>query len=463
MVHSVHQFIWGPWLLLLILGIGAFFTVKSNFFQILGWKTWWTETVGSLKPEEKDSAHPHSVTQFQSACTALAATVGTGNIVGVATALCAGGPGALFWMWISAGIGMMTAYAETVLGILYRMKRGDGSWLGGPMVYLEKGLGMYGTAVLYSFFAVLASLGMGSMVQSNSIAETLDFSFSVSPLLTGIVLTILILFVIRGGLGRIAKVAERLVPVSAGIYMAAALIVIISYYERIPSVLSMIAENAFRPASAAAGAAGYGFSLALRYGVSRGVFSNEAGLGSLAVIHGAVENTTPEKQGMWAMFEVFFDTIISCTLTALVILCVTGESADALGLDGAALTAHCFSEKLGEGGELLVSLAMLSFAFATIIAWYFLGKQNLSYLASRTGVRVRTAEAVYMVVYLNAVFIGCIARLETVWELSDIWNGLMAVPNVIALILLRKKITFPGKKRIDKRGQSSYTRTNKRE
>ena len=258
-------------------------------------------------------------------------------------------------------------------------------------------------------------------------------------------LTILILLVIRGGLGRIAKVTERLVPVSAGIYTVISLIVIFSYYDRLPSVLFMILEGAWKPASALSGAAGYGISVAIRYGVSRGVFSNEAGLGSLAVIHGAVEETTPEKQGMWAMFEVFFDTMISCSLTAFVILCVMGEGAGTSGLDGAALTAYCFSERLGQGGEYLVSLSMLSFAFATIIAWYFLGKQNLSYLASRTGINCRAAETIYMVLYLNAVFIGCIARLETVWELSDIWNGLMAVPNVAALILLRKQVYFPKK------------------
>lgn len=443
MIHSIHQLVWGPWLLLLILGIGVFFTVKSCFFQFTGWKIWWRETVGSLGNEKKDVSNPHSVTQFQSACTALAATVGTGNIVGVATALCAGGPGALLWMWISAGIGMMTAYAETVLGIRYRMKRKDGAWISGPMVYLERGLGFYGPAVLYSFFAVMSSLGMGSMVQSNSIAETLRYSFSVGPVLTGIVLTAVILLVVRGGLGRIAKVTERLVPFSAGIYMAVCLIVIFSYYDRIPAVLSMIINSAWRPSSALSGAAGYGFSLAVRYGVSRGVFSNEAGLGSLAVIHAAVEDTTPEKQGMWAMFEVFFDTVISCSLTAFVILCVTGEGAGSLGLDGAALTAYCFSRRLGEWGEYLVSLSMLSFAFATIIAWYYLGRQNLNYLASRTGINGNAAGTIYMILYLNAVFIGCVGSLETVWELSDIWNGLMAVPNVVALFLLRKQITFP--------------------
>lgn len=443
MIHTIHQLVWGPWLLFLILGTGILFTVKSGFFQITGWNTWWKETVGSLGHEKKDVNNPHSVTQFQSACTALAATVGTGNIVGVATALCAGGPGALLWMWISAGIGMMTAYAEAVLGIRYRRRKKDGGWISGPMVYLEKGLGFYGAAVLYSFFAVLTSFGMGSMVQSNSIAETLEFSFSFNPVATGAVLTAMILLVIRGGLGRIAKVTERLVPVSAGIYTIISLIVIFSYYDRLPSVLLMILNSAWKPSSALSGAAGYGIGVAVRYGVSRGVFSNEAGLGSLAVIHGAVEETTPEKQGMWAMFEVFFDTMISCSLTAFVILCVAGDGAGTSGLDGAALTAYCFSERLGQGGEYLVSLSMLSFAFATIIAWYYLGRQNLFYLASRTGLNVGMAERVYMFLYLNAVFIGCMARLETVWELSDIWNGLMAVPNIAGLLLLRKQVCFP--------------------
>lgn len=443
MIHQIHQIVWGPFTLLLFLAVGILYSYKSGFFQIFGVKYWWKETAGSLGGLKKRSGDKHSITQFQSACTALAATVGTGNIVGVATALTAGGAGAVFWMWVSALIGMMTAYAETTLGIKYRYKNPDGTWANGPMVYLERGVKKKWLALLYSFFCMMASLGMGSMVQSNSIAETLEYSFSFSPAMTGGILTILVLAVVIGGIGRIAYVSERLVPVSAGVYILFSLIVIGSCYDKIPSVLMQIWDSAFSPGSVISGTAGYGISKSLQYGMARGVFSNEAGLGSLAILHGAVEDGAASKQGMWAMFEVFFDTIISCTLTALVILCMVEGPVEQAGYDGAALTAHCFAGRLGVLGEYLVSGAMLLFAFATIIAWYYLGRQTASYLARHFHVSITWCNRIYTILYLNAVFIGCMGKLSTVWELSDIWNGLMALPNMIALVLLMREVTYP--------------------
>ena len=245
-------------------------------------------------------------------------------------------------------------------------------------------------------------------------------------------------------------VSERLVPISAGIYMLFSMVVIMSCYDQIPAIFASIFHDALKPGAAVSGAAGYGISKSLQYGMSRGVFSNEAGLGSMAVLHGAAEETTPEQQGMWAMFEVFFDTILICTMTALVILCMTGGDAAGSGYDGAALTAYCFSKRLGGLGEYLVSAAMMLFAFATIIAWYYLGRQASGYLAERLKEhghflllsRILRGKA-YTFLYLGAVFLGCVARLETVWELSDIWNGLMALPNIAALIFLMKEVTFP--------------------
>lgn len=451
MIRMIHELVWGPWMLALFLGVGLLFTVKSGFFQIRRLPYWWKMTIGSIREEELDDKR--AVTRFQTACTALAATIGTGNIVGVATALTAGGPGALFWMWVSAAIGMMTGYAETMLGIRYRYRDRSGKWICGPMVYLDRGLHMPRLGMAYSFFCVMVSLGMGSMVQSNSIAETFRYSFGSRPEVVGVLLTGTVFLVVFGGINRIARVSERLVPVSAGVYMVFSMVVIMSCCDQIPAILSDIFREALSPGAAVSGAAGYGIMKSLQYGMSRGVFSNEAGLGSMAVLHGAAEETTPEQQGMWAMFEVFFDTILICTMTAFVILCMTGGDAASSGYDGAALTAYCFSKRLGGLGEYLVSGAMMLFAFATIIAWYYLGRQAAGYLAERLKEcghfpllwRLLRGRA-YTLVYLGAVFIGCVARLETVWEFSDIWNGLMALPNMAALLLLMKEVKFPGKK-----------------
>lgn len=456
MIHQIHGLVWGPVMLVSMIAVGIIYSIRSGFFQIRNFKYWWNSTVGSLKESKKTKkGDEHSVTKIQAACTALAATVGTGNIVGVATALTAGGPGAIFWMWVSAGIGMMTAYAETSLGIRYRYRSASGRWICGPMVYLERGLHMPLLGLLYSIFCILSSLGMGSMVQSNAIAETMNYTFGTAPPLVGVILAIIVMVVICGGIARIAYVTERLMPVSAGIYIVFSLIVIMSCYDKIPTVIAQILKSALSPGALVGGVGGYGISKSLRYGIARGVFSNEAGLGSLAILHGATEDTTPEEQGMWAMFEVFFDTIIICTLTALVILCITAEGFEGIRYEGAALTTFCFEQRLGGWGRYLVSGAMLVFAFATIIAWFFLGRQTLAYVIERVGKKFPAIERgkvwiekIYLLLYLDAVFLGCISSLELVWELSDIWNGLMAAPNMIALIFLMKQVRFP--KSLDK-------------
>lgn len=474
MAELLHFVVWGPWTLVLLLGAGLWFTVRSGFFQLLGVRCWWRATAGSLWKEEsgqEERGEKGKITRFQSACTALAATIGTGNIVGVATALTAGGPGALFWMWVSAAIGMMTAYAETCLGQRYRYRQSNGEWMCGPMVYMERGLGCPLLGKLYALFAVLASLGMGSMVQSNSMSGTLEFGIGIPPLFSAFLITVLTGTVILGGIRRISRVSERLMPVSAGIYVIFSLIVILSCWEYLPRIFADIFREAFRLESAGGGITGFLLSRSVRYGMSRGVFSNEAGLGSLAVLHGAAEDTTPEQQGMWAMFEVFFDTIVICTLTALVILCViySGHGGDISGADGAALTAFCFSARLGAAGEALVSGAMVIFAFATIIAWYYLGRQSFSYLLGCSG-RDQSQENIrnrgYLALYLLAVFCGCVCRLEIVWLISDLWNGLMAYPNLLAVLWLSRQVSFPADFStfaLDKSRKSEYTDGNKRE
>lgn len=457
MFSTIHFMVWGPWTLLIFLGTGIWFTIRSGFFQIRGIRTWMRETAGEVLRTDPETAAKQrkagKVTPFQSACTALAATIGTGNIVGVATALTAGGPGALFWMWLSALIGMMTAYAETTLGQKYRYRRPDGSWICGPMVYMERGLGSPLLGMVYAVLAVLSSLGMGSMVQSNSISGTLSFGTGIPGWGIGVFVTIIVAAVILGGAVRIARFSERIIPWSAGIYILFSLAVILSCYEILPAVFASIFREAFQFRSVTGSVIGIVMSRSIRYGLSRGVFSNEAGLGSLAVLHGEAEDTTPQKQGMWAMFEVFFDTIVICTMTALVILCITYYTGMPERLDGAALTAWCFSRRLGRLGEVLVSGAMVAFAFATIIAWYYLGRQTASYVLEKifTGQRaVKAGLFGYTLLYLAAVFIGCVCKLDLVWMFSDIWNGLMAYPNLVALLLLGSQVCFPGKKDIQK-------------
>ena len=429
-LQLLHEIVWGPWTMLLFLGTGLFFTVKSGGFQIRKLPYWWKKTVGSLGKG--------SISSFQTSCTALAATIGTGNIVGVATALTAGGPGAVFWLWISALIGMATAYTETSLGQKYRYRRPDGMWQCGPMVSMERGLGCRSMGLIYALFAVLASLGMGSMVQANAVSETLCYEAGMKQEIAAVLVTTLTATVVWGGIRRISRMTSWFVPLSAGIYFFFSVRVLVVCRHSIPVVLGKILKEAWTPGAAGGGIAGFLFSRSVRFGLARGVFSNEAGLGTLAVLHGAAEDTTPEEQGMWAMFEVFVDTIVICTLTALVILCAGMES----GLDGAALTSFCFTKILGSFGGFLVSASMAAFAFATIVGWYYIGRQMFSYLAEYLCPGVNT-EYLYIILYLLAVWLGCICRLELVWLMSDLVNGLMAYPNLLSLWLLAGHVQFP--------------------
>ena len=429
-LQLLHEVVWGPWTIFLFLGTGLFFTVKSGGFQIRKLPYWWKKTVGSLGKG--------SISSFQTSCTALAATIGTGNIVGVATALTAGGPGAVFWLWISALIGMATAYAETSLGQKYRYRRPDGTWQCGPMVSMERGLGCRSLGLIYALFAVLASLGMGSMVQANAVSETLCYEAGMKQEIAAVLVTALTAAVVWGGIRRISRMTSWFVPLSAGIYFFFSVWVLVVCRRSIPVVLGQILKEAWTPGAAGGGIAGFLFSRSVRFGLARGVFSNEAGLGTLAVLHGAAEDTTPEEQGMWAMFEVFVDTIVICTLTALVILCAGMES----GLDGAALTSFCFTKILGSFGGFLVSASMAAFAFATIVGWYYIGRQMFSYLAEYLCPGVNT-EYLYTILYLLSVWLGCICRLELVWIVSDLVNGLMAYPNLLSLWLLAEHVQFP--------------------
>lgn len=414
--------------------------MKLRGFAFLGFFQWWKATVGSLFRRDSNAGHS-GISQFQSACTALAATIGTGNIAGVATALLAGGPGAVFWMWISAFLGMATAYGETELGMKYRRRDRNGNWLSGAMVYLERGLECKWAAVIYAGFCLAASFGMGSMVQANAISETFEFAFSMPPALIGILLTVLAGKIILGGSRSIARTAEKMVPFSAGIYIVSSVVIIILFRDRLPGVFRMIFQDAFSFSSASGGILGYAVSEAVRYGVARGVFSNEAGLGSMAALNGGSDSVEPSIQGQWAIFEVFLDTIVCCTLTAVVILCTAGEELAAFEGNGAELTSLCFTRGLGHLGGYTMSMCVALFAFATIIAWYYMGKQAVTYLGEAAGIDV---SGLYMIGYLACVFLGSLGSMEAVWEISDIFNGLMALPNLMALILLVGQVERPG-------------------
>lgn len=431
--EMLHNFIWGPFMLVAFLAVGYLFTLRSKVFQLSHFSLWMKKTLGSLFNKGGDTKDKKSITSFQSLCAALAATLGTGNIAGVATAIVIGGPGAIFWMWVSAILGMMTAFAEKTLGIMYRYRNQEGEWVGGPMVYMEQGLGHKSLAIVYAVLCVLASFGMGNMTQANSLAEAAYVWLKIPPLVTGIVISILLAFVVLGGLKRIAGVTEKMVPLMAIIYMIGAIIVLVVNAKDLPGTFRLIISEAFCFNAAKGGVMGYGIQLALKTGISRGIFSNEAGLGSSVIVHAAADVKEPVEQGMWGILEVFLDTIVMCTVTALVILS-SGVFSPGNGLNGITLTTQAFETVLGDVGAGFICLAVILFAFATLVGWSYFGAKCIEYLF---GLNMIT---IYLALYCGAAVIGSVMKLEVVWTLSDNFNGLLAIPNLIAVTLLSGKV-----------------------
>ncbi len=436
--EMLHHFVWGPVMLAALSGIGIYFSMGTGFLQLRRFRTLYRNTLGSLFKTQERKAQKGTITPFQALSTALAGTLGTGNIVGVATALVAGGPGAVFWMILSAFFGMMTKYAEVVLAIHYRERNPKGDYVGGPMFYIRKGLGRHFSwlAGIFCLFCILASFGIGNMAQVNSMAGALQDAFQVPPHLVGIVTLALAAFVIIGGIKRIAKVTEKLVPLMSILFFLASLAVIVFHWRSIDDALSLIWHSAFRVRSVAGGVIGYTFSGAIRLGISRGVFSNEAGLGSAPIAHAAADTNSAVKQGMWGALEVFIDTIILCSVTALTILTSgvynpIGKAANTL--DGAALTNAAFATVFGNFGKYFIALAITFFAFATLIGWSYYGEKCVEFLA-RT--RTLALTNLYRVIYVSMIFVGATAKLEVVWQLSDTLNGLMAIPNLIGIAAL---------------------------
>ena len=424
MLTTLSSYIWGPIMLGFLLGIGIYLTLGLKGFT-------WYKTFAAITMlwQGRKSNKKGDITPFQALMTALSATVGTGNIAGVATAIFLGGPGAIFWMWITALFGMATKYAEAVLAVEYREIDAQGHTVGGPMYYIKNGLKSRwkGLAWLFALFGTLASFGIGNMVQSNSVADALNNMFGISTLYTGVILTLLVGIVILGGIHRIAEVAAKLVPIMAIAYISCSLFIIISHAAAVPQALQLIIHSAFNPTAAIGGFTGAAVWAAIRFGVARGVFSNEAGLGSAPIAHAAAKTNSPVEQGMIAMLGTFIDTLLICTMTALVII-LTGAWTS--GKTGAALSTLAFNIGLPDIGNYVVVFGLVVFAFTTILGWSYYGERCAEYLF---GSKVIWP---YRILWLCAVPIGAMIKLETVWLLADIMNGLMAIPNLIALALL---------------------------
>lgn len=408
-----------------ILGVGIYLTVKSGFLPVRRLpsiiRSLWGG-VGLFGPRPKREG---DIPPFQALTTALAATVGTGNIAGVATALVLGGPGAIFWMWVSAFFGMMTKYSEIVLAIRYRRRDRMGLISGGPMYVLDSGLNFRFWAYLFAVFGSLAAFGIGNMVQANSVADALHTTFGVSPLATGLILAFITAMVIIGGIKRIGFITVRLVPLMSFIYVSGAVIILVTYRHLIPESLGTIIAGSFSGTAAAGGFAGAGVAQALRYGVSRGVFTNEAGLGSASIAHAAAQTDHPAKQGTWGIMEVFIDTHLICTMTALVLM-VTGAWTS--GLEGASMTVEAFNRGIPfDGGGFIVSIGLVFFAFSTLISWSYYGEKCFQYIYAK-------GQVYYRLAWVFLIVVGAMGGLRFIWALADTLNMLMAVPNLIGLI-----------------------------
>jgi AGCS family alanine or glycine:cation symporter len=424
---AVNGIVWGPLIIVLIIGTGTYLSVMTKFFSIT--KLGYIMKNTLLKMFTKEHKGEGEVTAFQAVATALAATVGTGNIAGVATAIALGGPGAVFWMWLAAVMGMTTKFAEVVLAVNYREKTPDGRFVGGPMYSITNGLGKNWKwlAVLFASFGALASFGIGCMVQSNSVAFAMEGTFHVTPIVTGVVLAIITAVVIIGGIKRIGAFTEKLVPFMAAVYIVGGLWVIIANADKLPNAFSMIFGYAFTGTAAVGGFAGSTMMMAVRYGVARGIFSNEAGLGSAPIAHAAATTDHPVRQGLWGVFEVFMDTIVICSITALVIL-VSGVWDN--GQSGAVLSATAFDVGLPGIGKYIVSVGLILFAYSTIIGWEYYGERCVEYLLGTKPIMA------YRILWVVAVVVGSVGGLTFMWDLADTLNALMAFPNLIGVLLL---------------------------
>ena len=423
-VATLSAWVWGPPMLTLLLGTGLYLTIllKGMQFRAL--------PLAFKLIFHKDHHHEGDISHFAALMTALAATVGIGNIVGVATAITLGGPGAVFWMWMTGLVGMATKYAEAVLAVKYREK-GPHGMRGGPMYYLANGAGLPWLGTLFAIFTACAAFGIGNMTQANATAKIFESTFHIAPLTTGWILMILTGLVILGGIRSIGKFTSYLVPFMIVGYVATALLVLAMNIEKIPHAFSLIFYHAFNPIAATGGFIGATIAAAMRYGIARGVFSNESGLGSAPIAAAAARTNDPVKQALVSMTQTFIDTLVVCTMTALIILTANSWTQ---GVGASELTSASIAETLGESGRIIVAVATALFAYSTLIGWNYYGEKAIEYLFGPRAI------AAYRVLFTAAVIVGATTSLEFVWNFSDLANGLMAIPNLIGLLLLAKVV-----------------------
>ena len=422
---TIDSWVWGPPLLILLVGTGFYLTLRLGLLQIL--KLPLAIKYLFTKEENLSDKSEGDVSSFAALCTALSATIGTGNIVGVATAVKAGGPGALFWMWIAAFFGMATKYAEGLLAVKYRVKDENGQMSGGPMYYIEKGLGNKFLAKMFAIFGIgVAFFGIGTFPQVNAITQAAKISFNIPVIVTAVVVTVLVTMVTLGGIKSISAVAERVVPFMAGFYILGSIIILSLNASLLPGTISLVLKSAFTPSAAFGGFLGATVMTAMRNGIARGVFSNESGLGSAPIAAAAAKTNSCVRQGLISMTGTFFDTIIICTMTGLVLILTGAWNSD---LAGAAMTTYAFKSGFSPMlGQYIVTIGLLFFAFTTILGWNYYGERCVEYLFGVKGIRP------YKYIYIALVASGAFLKLDLIWIIADIVNGLMAVPNLIALI-----------------------------
>lgn len=440
-MNIVSGWIWGAPLLVLLVGTGLWLTVRLKGLQFT---TMGESLYLAFIKRKEDDGEDGDISHFQALMTAMSATVGTGNIAGVATAIAMGGPGAVFWMWVTGLVGMATKYAEAVLAVIYREKDANGTMSGGPMYYITNGLGWKWMGVLFAIFAAVAAFGIGNMVQSNSMADALQSNFNIPFWVTGVVTMVFVGLVVIGGIKSIGKVTSFIVPVMVVFYVVSCLIILIVNASAVPDAFAVIFKYAFNPTAATGGFAGSAVMLSIRMGVARGVFSNESGLGSAPIAAAAAKTNHPVTQALVSMTQTFIDTIIVCTMTSLVIII---KGAWTTGKNGAELTTYAFQISAVPGGEYIVTIGLVLFAFSTILGWCYYGEKSMEYLFGEKSVMP------YRIVFVLFVGVGAMLKLNLVWALADVFNGLMAFPNLIALVALTPVIVKTTKDYFDKKKQ----------
>lgn len=443
LLSRLSGFLWGGPLLIAFLLVGGYYSIRTGFFQIFHLPLWWKSTIGSLLKRKKGSGK--GISQLQAMSAALASIIGTGSIAGVATAIFYGGPGAVLWMWVSALLGMMTGCAEKTLAIRYREKDARGQWQGGPMEYMRKGLRLPKLAMIFATLGMAEALAGSNLAQANSIATTLSSAVGVDRRAVGIVLAVIVSIVLVGGIKRVGRFSELLVPLMALLFIGGGLVVILANWRAIPAAFEQIITYAFAPKAVVGG---YSMGAALRYGVARGVFTSEAGLGMSAIVHACADVEEPAEQGMWGIFEVFFSTIVICTVTALVILTsgvYAPEQALAMietasipdSMLGAPLVSACFESVMGEAGEWIVTISLLLFAFTSLLGGGYCGRRGLETLTGSKWIL-----GAYHLGLPAFILVGAVADLTAVWEVVDLLSGLLALPNLLALMLLSPEVLW---------------------